>query len=305
MPPSKPKPDPDAVDEERNTALDPFRPDESSGLPAKAIVTVEPFFGFNPNYRQGKALCLLFRGTVSAAYDDNDDPIDLDLDENPFQYACGGDPGEWATTDGGETATHAKRTKFHVQSGVGSLLKAALDLNDPDLDKALQSRGSSQLEAGIWRDLTFEFERVEFDFGTRKIDGKDVQMKRASMMPVRFIGEGVPDETTPEAPARKSAAKPPAKPTAKKAAEPEQTPDDEAAAENEAGGGILAKVDVKIKARLKAAFNKAAGDEGKFIDIAADINEVSGDDGLMEALTGGTLYAELAVAAAAAEAAGE
>lgn len=135
-------------------------------------------------------------------YDEDNDRVvlklelyseDPDVGETIKQYGCG---GGWQVEDDGARITHSsgKAKKFHVKSGVGTLLKSC---NTHGID--LRERGFTPFEAGLWKGLDAEWDTVVDEFD---IDGEIIT--RSCAVPVALNGNGA---ATKAPAAKKPAAK--------------------------------------------------------------------------------------------------
>lgn len=220
--------------------FDPWKLD--TGLPTEFQGTVkEYFFTTDSDYNDGNTLLLKLEVQT-------DDPSIGDNGVTTLQFTCG---DGWEAKDKGAKAARedGKKKSFNENSGVGLLVKAAIEAGAGDV---LRSRGkdTGPMAAGIWAGLTFEWERKEF---TYKFD--DGPRTTYRMLPVKFVGESGGKSPAKEAPE----------------AEGDETPTD-SAAESSNGSGLDAAMRAKLTARAKKAET-----HDQFIELCFDELDVAGN----------------------------
>ena len=157
-----------------------------------------------------------------------------------------------------------------VARALGALIELGVDL---------ESRGEAT-EAKTWEGLHIVFERQHIEFGKDK-DGKVISSDR--LMPVKFVGE--------EGSGKKG--KGSAKSKATKAAAADEDEDEAPKKGKSKSSGIdLDDIDDKILKKLRKSF-AVADDAGEFAELAIEIDGVSDDDGLMNAIADESLYEAL------------
>lgn len=253
-----------------------LRTEVASGLPDSMILNItESYFTRDPNYNKGQTLVLCWKGEVEEAMSGGE-PVETDLDEHPILFPCG---DGWDTFDDGQTAEHDRgRKMFTDRSAIGMLIDQAavtLDVAEALLSNAPADGVEAGRQAAIWQGFKFLLERQEFDYGINKQTNQP--MKASRLMPTKVLAS--PGDSK----GKKAAAKP--------AAKKEESTESEST-----GGGLLAGLDAKMAAKLKVAFSKAAGDEGKFADNAIEVDGVAENADLIAAVSDGSLFAELAEA---------
>lgn len=255
----------------------------AGNLPESMVIHIdEPYFARDANYNKGQTAVLFWKGTVEDVVDANGEEIeDYDVNERPPMFPCG---EGWDTFDDGETVEHSQgKTEFTDRSAVGILLDRCFDVLG--IGDELAARGDSALQAKIWKGLTFQLEREEFDYGINKQTGQP--MKTSRLMPVKLLEAGKAGKgkkaAAKEAPAKAKASK-------AKAAEPDEDED-----EKGSGGGILDNLDKKMLLKLKKAVKEADGDSEVFASLAMDIDGVEDDDDLVSAIADDSLWEALNV----------
>lgn len=194
--------------------------DLETGLkPAFDMTIQNAVYESDTNYMDGNVLVLVLTGT------------DGDGDEQRLLYSTGS-PGVWGPRQGGAIAVRedgAPGRSFNQNSAVGTLISAAREaMGNAGVD--LTQRGQAW-EAGIWKGLTFHFERPQ---------GNE-QYKAKAPMPVTFLGEG----QLAVAPAGAAPAQAPAQAQAAPAAAPAGT--------LTANGAVDGLTMAKLKANAKKA----------------------------------------------------
>lgn len=237
-----------SVDEE----FDPFKLE--TGLPSDYVGKVEDaYFGTKADYNDGQDLLLLMEVQTE----------DLEIGDGgktTIQYTCGKD---WEAYEKGAKARRedGKNKGFNENSGVGQLVKAAIQCGAGDV---LRKRGGvdGPRDAGIWKGLTFRFERKEF---SAEIDGE--KRTWARMLPTEFKGEGGSVSTTSSTSTTSGVA------TAVVAAP-----------SNGAAAASVVSLDPALKAKLIARARKAESHD-QFIELAySEIPELSGNTAAEDAV---------------------
>lgn len=265
----------------------------------------DSYFATDPKYNEGNTLQLCWKTTVDnldelAEERDMDPETTEGIRANGFtqKYSCG---PKWVTEDGGQTAEHPRGPSkmFHATSQVGRIIDSALGSLEHYGDAAkdvegnqvkvtldglfdvLKERGNPK-QANIWLGLKFRFQEVAFDYGKGR-NGEPMVSKRA--MPVEFLGVesagGIKSDTTA------TTATTADDKAAKAAAAKKKAAAKKAAASNGAGAldGKLTELGVSddIKAQIIEALS-AASDANEFSDLAIEIDGVTENDALMEAV---------------------
>jgi hypothetical protein len=168
--------------------------DLESGLKPQFDITIQGAeFSYDAGYNSGQTLCLILTG------------VDSDGDEQRLLFPCS--PG-WQPGMGGQMAERedgAQNRTFNQQSGIGTLIVAALQSGAP-----LRDRGPAT-HASVWPGLSFRFERQVMNKGT--------QYETTRPLPTAFLGVGqtgapvaapaaAPNVAAPAAPPAATAAMP-------------------------------------------------------------------------------------------------
>lgn len=288
--------------------------DQSSGFLTAFIGEVtEGYFGTNPKYNDGKTTLLCLSNHIEEVLQED---YEGDIpDPHTLELPIG---SEWFTEDG-KTAEHPKgKDKFHASSVYGKLIDAVI-VSDPDYDgsatgnygknaertdgedlvvdfgdlaKVLTDRGDPT-EAQVWHGLRFEYREILFDFGPDREEvkkgHKDARIQSRRVLPIKFLGEAG-DRSAKKAPAKKAAAKKaaaPAKSAADKAREKAAAKKATETATTSVNGEPNFFVDLTDDVDTAVALMEAlvaAEDYDNFVERIVEIDAVSADDDLLEAL---------------------
>ncbi len=215
----------------------------SSGLPDDFNGKVQDqFFGTDAEYNDGKTLILKLEVLT-------DDPEIGEAGVTTLMFPCG---TGWEAMDNGKRCQRedGKDKKFNVQSGVGLLVKHAIEAGAGDV---LKGKGTP-MHADIWHGMDFHWQRKEFSWK----DGGETRTYNRTL-PVKYNGVGGgPVASSPSTSAAPAAASTP----------------------SAASNGSPA-IDGKVKAKLRVLAREiktAGGTHDTFVERAfGEVEGVNGD----------------------------